>query len=332
MELKKHYKMYKSGKQLVVAAVAAVAAGVMFAGNQSASADTWQAKSVDEVAAELQQAGDVHNYTFQEGDTVWALATALHMSVEDFSAQYSIANPEVIVTGQAVNGQFVVPVSSDATVDSDADAAASQAADESAAAASQAAADSAYAASVAAASQAAADSAYAASVAAAQEAQAESAAAASVAAAQAAQAQTTTSANETAPAADQTATVNTPAQDVVSAPVATGAYADALNQLNAYRRANGLAPVTLDAGLSAKAQSRAQQLAGTVDSAHWSQSYGPEVIAIQFGAGAGAIAAWYNETNMWGAPAHKNWILKASTTSVGFGYDQATGTFVGESN
>ena len=328
MELKKHYKMYKSGKQLVVAAVAAVAAGVMFAGNQSASADTWQAKSVDEVAAELQQAGDVHNYTFQEGDTVWALATALHMSVEDFSAQYSIANPEVIVTGQAVNGQFVVPVSSDATVDSDADAAASQAADESAAAASQAAADS-----VAAASQAAADSAYAASVAAAQEAQAESAAAASVAAAQAAQATVASDDSQTnAPAADQTATVNTPAQDNSSASVATGAYAGALNQLNAYRRAHGLAPVTLDAGLSAKAQSRAQQLAGTVDSAHWSQSYGPEVIAIQFGAGAGAIDAWYNETNMWGAPAHKNWILKASTTSVGFGYDQATGTFVGESN
>ena len=333
MELKKHYKMYKSGKQLVVAAVAAVAAGVMFAGNQSASADTWQAKSVDEVAAELQQAGDVHNYTFQEGDTVWALATALHMSVEDFSAQYSIANPEVIVTGQAVNGQFVVPVSSDATVDSDADAAASQAADESAAAASQAAADSAYAASVAAASQAAADSAYAASVAAAQEAQAESAAAASVAAAQDAQATVASDDSQTnAPAADQTATVNTPTQDNSSASVATGAYAGALNQLNAYRRAHGLAPVTLDAGLSAKAQSRAQQLAGTVDSAHWSQSYGPEVIAIQFGAGAGAIDAWYNETNMWGAPAHKNWILKASTTSVGFGYDQATGTFVGESN
>lgn len=311
MELKKHYKMYKSGKQLVVAAVAAVAAGVMFAGNQSASADTWQAKSVDEVAAELQQAGDVHNYTFQEGDTVWALATALHMSVEDFSAQYSIANPEVIVTGQAVNGQFVVPVSSDATVDSDADAADS----------------------VVAASQAAADSAYAASVAAAQEAQAESAAAASVVAAQAAQATVASDDSQTnAPAADQTATVNTPAQDNSSVSVATGAYADALNQLNAYRHANGLAPVTLDAGLSAKAQSRAQQLAGTVDSAHWSQSYGPEVIAIQFGAGAGAIDAWYNETNMWGAPAHKNWILKASTTSVGFGYDQATGTFVGESN
>ncbi|WP_371089108.1 CAP domain-containing protein [Weissella confusa] len=328
MELKKHYKMYKSGKQLVVAAVTAVAAGVMFAGNQSASADTWQAKSVDEVTAELQQAGDVHNYTFQEGDTVWALATALHMSVEDFSAQYSIANPEVIVTGQAVNGQFIVPVSSDAMVDSDADTAASQAADESAAAASEAAADS-----VAAASQAAADSAYAASVAAAQEAQAESAAATSVAAAQAARATVASDDSQTnAPAADQTATVNTPAQDNSSVSVATGAYADALNQLNAYRHANGLAPVTLDAGLSAKAQSRAQQLAGTVDAAHWSQSYGPEVIAIQFGAGAGAIDAWYNETNMWGAPAHKNWILKASTTSVGFGYDQATGTFVGESN
>ena len=76
MELKKHYKMYKSGKQLVVAAVATVAAGVMFAGNQSASADSWQAKSVDQVSAELQQAGNVSNYTIQNGDTVWALATA----------------------------------------------------------------------------------------------------------------------------------------------------------------------------------------------------------------------------------------------------------------
>ena len=323
MELKKHYKMYKSGKQLVVAAVAAVAAGVMFAGNQSASADTWQAKSVDQVSAELQQAGNVSNYTIQKGDTVWALATALNMSVEDFSAQYGIANPELIIAGQSVNGQIVVvPVSSEATVVSDADAAASQADEQSAAAAS-----------VAAASQAAADSAYAASVAAAQEAQAESAAAASVAAAQAAQATVASDDSQTnAPAADQTATVNTPAQDNSSVSVATGAYADALNQLNAYRHANGLAPVTLDAGLSAKAQSRAQQLAGTVDAAHWSQSYGPEVIAIQFGAGAGAIDAWYNETNMWGAPAHKNWILKASTTSVGFGYDEATGTFVGESN
>lgn len=324
MELKKHYKMYKSGKQLVVAAVATVAAGVMFAGNQSASADSWQAKSVDQVSAELQQAGNVSNYTIQNGDTVWALATALNMSVEDFSAQYGIANPELIIAGQSVNGQIVVvPVSSEVTVVSDADAAASQADEQSAAAASQAAA-----------SQAAADSAYAASVAAAQQAQADSAAAASVAAAQDAQATVSSDAAQSAaPAAtDQQASVDTPAQTAPSAPVATGSYADAVNQMNILRRAAGLAPVTFDEGLAAKAQARAEQLAGSVDESHWSQSYGPEVIAIGFGAGAGAINAWYHETNMDGAPGHYNWLMKATTTRVGFGYDAATGTFVGESN
>ncbi|MBJ7670367.1 CAP domain-containing protein [Weissella confusa] len=324
MELKKHYKMYKSGKQLVVAAVATVAAGVMFAGNQSASADSWQAKSVDQVSAELQQAGNVSNYTIQNGDTVWALATALNMSVEDFSAQYGIANPELIIAGQSVNGQIVVvPVSSEVTVVSDADAAASQADEQSAAAASQAAA-----------SQAAADSAYAASVAAAQQAQADSAAAASVAAAQQAQATVSSDAAQSAaPAAtDQQASVDTPAQTAPSAPVATGSYADAVNQMNILRRAAGLAPVTFDEGLAAKAQARAEQLAGSVDESHWSQSYGPEVIAIGFGAGAGAINAWYHETNMDGAPGHYNWLMKATTTRVGFGYDAATGTFVGESN
>lgn len=329
MELKKHYKMYKSGKQFVVAAVAAVAAGVMFAGNQSASADSWQAKSVDQVAAELQQAGNVSNYTIQNGDTVWALATALNMSVEDFSAQYGIANPDFIVAGHAVNGQFVVvPVSSEVTANSDAAAAASQAAEQSAAAASSAAA-----------SQAAADSAYAASVAAAQEAQAQSAAAASLAAAQEAQsqAQTTAVSSETtqsvAPAATEqqapAATTNTPAPTAPSAPVATGSYADAVNRMNAIRQAAGLSPVTFDAGLASTAQMRANQMAGSVDGSHWSQSYGPEVVAIQFGSGATAIDAWYNETHMMAAPAHRNWILNSSISRVGFGYDAATGTFVG---
>ena len=64
-----------------------------------------------------------------------------------------------------------------------------------------------------------------------------------------------------------------------------------------------------------------EQLAGSVDESHWSQSYGPEVIAIGFGAGAGAINAWYHETNMDGAPGHYNWLMKATTTRVGFGYD-----------
>ena len=335
MELKKHYKMYKSGKQLVVAAVATVAAGVMFAGNQSASADSWQAKSVEQVSAELQQAGNVSNYTIQNGDTVWALATALNMSVEDFSAQYGIANPELIIAGQSVNGQIVVvPVSSEATVVSDADAAASQADEQSAAAASQAAADSAYAASVAAASQAAADSAYAASVAAAQQAQADSAAAASVAAAQQAQATVSSDAAQSAaPAAtDQQASVDTPAapaQTAPSAPVAVGEYAEAINRMNAIRVPAGLNPVTFDANLAAVAQQRADQMAGNVDDSHWGQVAGPEVVAIKWGSGARAIDAWYNETGMMAAPAHRLWIMNATFTRVGFGYNAATDTFVG---
>ncbi|MBD1490968.1 CAP domain-containing protein [Weissella confusa] len=324
MELKKHYKMYKSGKQLVVAAVATVAAGVMFAGNQSASADSWQAKSVDQVSAELQQAGNVSDYTIQNGDTVWALATALNMSVEDFSAQYGIANPELIIAGQSVNGQIVVvPVSSEATVVSDADAAASQADEQSAAAAS-----------VAAASQAAADSAYAASVAAAQQAQADSAAAASVAAAQQAQATVSSDAAQSAaPAAtDQQASVDTPAapaQTAPSAPVAVGEYAEAINRMNAIRVPAGLNPVTFDANLAAVAQQRADQMAGNVDDSHWGQVAGPEVVAIQWGSGARAIDAWYNETGMMAAPAHRQWIMNATFTRVGFGYNAATDTFVG---
>ena len=320
MELKKHYKMYKSGKQLVVAAVATVAAGVMFAGNQSASADSWQAKSVDQVAAELQQAGNVSNYTIQNGDTVWALATALNMSVEDFSAQYGITNPDLIVAGHAVNGQFVVvPASSEVTANSDAAAAASQAAEQSAAAASSAAA-----------SQAAADSAYAASVAAAQEAQAQSAAAASVAAAQDAQAQTTAVSSEATQSVAPAATKQqAPAATDSSSQVATGTYADAVNRMNAIRQAAGLSPVTFDAGLASTAQMRAKQMAGSVDGSHWAQSNGPEVVAIQFGSGAAAIDAWYNETNMMAAPAHRNWILNSQISRVGFGYDAATGTFVG---
>ena len=337
MELKKHYKMYKSGKQLVVAAVATVAAGVMFAGNQSASADSWQAKSVDQVSAELQQAGNVSNYTIQNGDTVWALATALNMSVEDLSAQYGIANPELIIAGQSVNGQIVVvPVSSEATAVSDADAAASQADEQSAAAASQAAADSAYAASVAAASQAAADSAYAASVAAAQQAQADSAAAASVATAQQAQATVSSDAAQSAaPAAtNKQASVGTPAapaQTAPSAPVATGDFAEALNALNDIRRNAGVSPVTYDADLAAKAQLRAQQMAGTVDPTHSSQIYGPEVVAIAWGSGAGAVHAWYTEHTMTddGSHPHTRWVLNPLVSRVGFGYDVATDTFVG---
>ena len=109
-----------------------------------------------------------------------------------------------------------------------------------------------------------------------------------------------------------------------------GQFSAALNRMNQYRQAYGLQPVSYDAGLARTAQSRAQQMAGTVDQAHYNQTYGKEVVAIQFGSGATAMEAWFNETNMSAAPGHRNWILNSSITRVGFGYDAASQTFVGE--
>ncbi|WP_308399198.1 CAP domain-containing protein [Weissella thailandensis] len=183
MEIKSHKKMYKAGKQWVSVAVATTAAGVAFVGaNESASADVWQANTVDQVASQVSANGGVNNYQIQNGDTVWALAMATNDSVDHFATTNGIINPDLIVAGQSFNGataanaQSATPQSAAApaqTAYTPAPAAneASSVAPADDTAASQAAADSAAAESEAAASQAAASSqaaseAYAASVAA----------------------------------------------------------------------------------------------------------------------------------------------------------------------
>ena len=101
--------------------------------------------------------------------------------------------------------------------------------------------------------------------------------------------------------------------------------------MNAIRIANHLTPVEFDDGLAAAAQQRADQMAGSVDGTHYGQVYGPEVVAIQFGSGAAAINAWFNETYMEdnGSHPHTRWVLNAQVSRVGFGYNAATDTFVG---
>ncbi|KAA8324882.1 LysM peptidoglycan-binding domain-containing protein [Leuconostoc carnosum] len=147
--------------------------------------------------------------------------------------------------------------------------------------------------------------------------------------------------NKQAPAAVQPATTQAQASTQQSAPTqvstnntsapSSSAAQTMLNSLNAKRASLGLAPVTLDAGLSAHAQSRAANAVanGGIPTNHFSTN--GEVVAVDFGAGQ-VIDAWYNETNMTtnGTPGHRMWVANARATSVGFGI--VGGTIVAESN
>ncbi|MGC6769448.1 coiled-coil domain-containing protein [Enterococcus sp. LJL51] len=92
--------------------------------------------------------------------------------------------------------------------------------------------------------------------------------------------------------------------------------------LNAKRVANGLNPVSWDAGLAGTASARASLISATggIPSDHWSR--GDEVIAMGFAPGAIVINAWYNEENMVSASGsgHRDWEMNPGMTRVGFGY------------
>lgn len=143
-----------------------------------------------------------------------------------------------------------------------------------------------------------------------------------------------------APAAAQQAvapaTQSQPQVTPVSAPAAPATYADPaattmLNSLNALRASMGLNPVTLDAGLSAKAQARAVNAVanGGLPVNHFRTN--GEVVAIGFGFNQ-VVSAWYNETGMMtnGTPGHRMWVTNPRATSVGFGV--VGNTIVAESN
>ena len=118
----------------------------------------------------------------------------------------------------------------------------------------------------------------------------------------------------------QPATRVTNVSTQAAAPVASSAVQTILNSLNAKRAALGLAPVRLDAGLSARAQARAYNAVnnGGLPSNHFSTN--GEVVAIGWSAGT-VINAWYNETNMMtnGTPGHQMWVANARASAVGFG-------------
>lgn len=122
-----------------------------------------------------------------------------------------------------------------------------------------------------------------------------------------------------APAQPAARVINVSTQQA-AAPVASSAVQTILNSLNVKRAALGLAPVRLDAGLSARAQARAYNAVnnGGLPSNHFSTN--GEVVAIGWSAGT-VIDAWYNETNMMtnGTPGHQMWVANARASAVGFG-------------
>lgn len=124
----------------------------------------------------------------------------------------------------------------------------------------------------------------------------------------------------TAAPAQPAARVTNVSTQQAAAPVASSAVQTILNSLNVKRAALGLAPVRLDAGLSARAQARAYNAVnnGGLPSNHFSTN--GEVVAIGWSAGT-VIDAWYNETNMMtnGTPGHQMWVANVRASAVGFG-------------
>ena len=365
-------KMYKSGKQWVALATVVTVAGVAITANDKVSADVWQANGVQQVTNQLAQAGGLANYNVQYGDTVWALALANGEDLDTFVNQFGIANPDVLfanesfmaqtTTGATVQTQAVTEqtatteqdavATSTATPTSEAvvasqvadsvaasQVAASEAASEAASIdASQAAAAS-YAASVAqsqadAASMAAAESqATVASEAAAQQ-TASAALAAASSAAVAAQVAAEQASSQQAAASTVQEQVTAESQVQTEATVTTVGSADmsTFNALNALRQSQGLAPLTFDNDLAARAQARAQQMAnlGGVASDHYSTA--GEVVAIDYAPGTSVVKAWFNETNMMpvGTTGHRDWEMNAGYSRVGIAI--VGNVIVGEAN
>ncbi len=365
-------KMYKSGKQWVALATVATVAGVAITANDKASADVWQANGVQQVTNQLAQAGGLANYNVQYGDTVWALALANGENLDTFVNQFGIANPDVLfanesfmaqtTTGATVQPQAVTEqtatteqdavATSTATPTSEAvvasqvadsvaasQVAASEAASEAASIAASQAAAASYAASVAqsqadAASMAAAESqATAASEAAAQQ-TASAALAAASSAAVAAQVAAEQASSQQAAASTVQEQVTAESQVQTEATVATVGSADmsTFNALNALRQSQGLAPLTFDNDLAARAQARAQQMAnlGGVASDHYSTA--GEVVAIDYAPGTSVVNAWFNETNMMpvGTTGHRDWEMNAGYSRVGIAI--VGNVIVGEAN
>ncbi|MGO2908440.1 MAG: LysM peptidoglycan-binding domain-containing protein [Leuconostoc citreum] len=133
-------------------------------------------------------------------------------------------------------------------------------------------------------------------------------------------AETTTATTQVTPVVAQTTTPAVQPAQTATPATPNSAIQTLLITLNEKRSALGLGPVSLDAGLSARAAARAANAVanGGLPVNHFRTN--GEVVAIGWGYGD-VVNAWYNETNMVtnGTPGHRMWVANPRATSVGFG-------------
>ncbi|MCT8395137.1 LysM peptidoglycan-binding domain-containing protein [Weissella soli] len=299
------------------------------ASSDAASLTPAQSAAVASVAASTATPSvDGQTYTVVDGDTFGKLADKFGVAVTDIQA----ANPNVTATSLQIGQTLIIPtttaVSAATTVTTTADAASSEATvisdvatvaavDSSSATAtiSSAAEIATVASSVVASSEATVASSASSAVASSTASSASSAVASSTASSASSEVASSTASSASSSAASEATTV---------AGISTAQQAT-LDALNALRTSMGLGEVTWDASLATRAQARADQIAATgeIPSDHWSWGAGPEVIAIQWGAGEPVINAWYVDdasVGMQGSPlGHRRWLLSPDTTKVGFG-------------
>lgn len=299
------------------------------ASSDAASLTPAQSAAVASVAASTATPSvDGQTYTVVDGDTFGKLADKFGVAVTDIQA----ANPNVTATSLQIGQTLIIPtttaVSAATTVTTTADAASSEATvisdvatvaavDSSSATAtiSSAAEIETVASSVVASSEATVASSASSVVASSTASSVSSAATSSTASSASSAVASSTASSASSSAASEATTV---------AGISTAQQAT-LDALNALRTSMGLGEVTWDASLATRAQARADQIAATgeIPSDHWSWGAGPEVIAIQWGAGEPVINAWYVDdasVGMQGSPlGHRRWLLSPDTTKVGFG-------------
>ncbi len=289
----------------------------------------------------------VNQFGIANPDVLFANESFMAQTTTGMTVQPQVVTEQTATSEQGVVATSAVTPTSDAVVASQvadsvaaSQAAASEAASEAASIAASQAAAASYAASVAqsqadAASMAAAESqATVASEAAAQQTASAALAAASSAAVAAQVAAEQASSQQQAAVSTAQAQVTAESQVQNEATVATVGSADmsTFDALNALRQSHGLAPLTFDNDLAARAQARAQQMAnlGGVASDHYSTA--GEVVAIDYAPGTSVVNAWFNETNMMpvGTTGHRDWEMNAGYSRVGIAI--VGNVIVGEAN
>ncbi len=311
------------------------------ASSDAASLTPAQSAAVASVAASTATPSvDGQTYTVVDGDTFGKLADKFGVAVTDIQA----ANPNVTATSLQIGQTLIIPtttaVSAATTVTTTADAASSEATvisdvatvaavDSSSATAtiSSAAEIATVASSVVASSEATVASSASSAVASSTASSVSSAATSSTASSASSAVASSTASSASSEVASSTASSasSSAASEATTVAGISTAQQATLDALNALRTSMGLGEVTWDASLATRAQARADQIAATgeIPSDHWSWGAGPEVIAIQWGAGEPVINAWYVDdasVGMQGSPlGHRRWLLSPDTTKVGFG-------------